>query len=375
MSKFLSFAQALGLATRDDAGSTPPEGVIPPPRAEIAAATLGQALTLDSVFRAFQFLQTSVQQLTLDVWRQGALLEPKPSLIRKPNIDMSLSAFLAETVTSLTGRGNAYWLKRRGPAGDVINLQVLPALEVHPYQDDRTGRLHFSYRGRDYTRDEIQHLKLLHITGQAEGLGPVQAFQQGLGGALQQARYAQTWFTDSGVPNGVLKTEQPITAAQADEAKKRWMDQRSKDNGPAVLGQGLDYQFLQLKPDEVQWLESQKFSVTQISRLFGIPATYMLAVIEGTSQTYQNQEQADIAFVRFTLMAYLREIEEAITGLLPHGQTARFNIDALLRTDTKTRYEAHEIGIRAGFLLPEEVRDIEGLTPRTITPAKEPQDV
>lgn len=368
MSKIRSFAQAVGLLARDDAG-TPPEGVMPPPRGGGAGATLSQALTLDAVFRAFMFLQTSAMQLTLDVWRGERLIE-KPSIVRKPDMESTLSAFLAETVNSLTGRGNAYWLKRHGPAGEVIHLENLPPLEVHPYRDETTGRIRYSYRGKTYTATDIQHLKFLRITGEQTGLGPVQAFQRGLGGALAQATYADQWFEKSGVPNGVLKSDQKLTASEAEEYKKRWMEQRSRDSGPAVLGAGLDYAFLQLKPNEVQWLESQKFSVTQIARLFGIPATYMLAVVEGTSQTYQNQEQADIAFVRFTLMAYLREIEEAFTAILPRGQQARFNVDALLRTDTKTRYEAHEIGLRAGFLNVEEVRDIEGLDP-TRTPVKE----
>lgn len=355
--------QALGVLTRDDAGSAPLPGVVPPDRSKTAAATLRQALTLDSVFRAMLLLQTSAQQLTLDVWRRSELIDT-PSLVRKPNVESSQSAFLAETVNSLAGRGNAYWRKHRGADGTVLNLSVLPALDVTPMKHPRSGRISYHYRGKELPASEIQHLKLLRITGEAEGLGPIQSFSQGLGGALDQARYSQRWFTDSGVPNGVLATDQQLTAQQAEEYKRRWMEQRRKDNGPAVLGSGLDYRLLQLKPAEAQWLETQKFSVTQIARLFGIPAHMMLAAVEGGSNlTYTNQEQADIQFVRFTLMAYLREIEEAFTDLLPHGQSARFNVEGLLRTDTKTRYEAHKIAIDAGFLLPEEARAIEGLPP------------
>lgn len=371
MSKFRSFAQAVGLVTRDEEGATtPPAGVLPPSRESATTATLADALTLDSVYRAFMFLQTSAMQLTLDVWRRDNLIA-KPSLVRKPDINSNLSAFLAETVTSLTGRGNAYWLKTRSPSGEVANLEVLPALEVQAFTDPVSRRPRYSYRGVTYTPNEIQHLKLLRITGELNGLGPVQAFRRGLGGALDQARYAQTWFTEGGVPNGILKTEQNLSPSQAEEYKQRWMDQRAKERGPAVLGSGLEYSFLQLKPDEVQWLETQKFSVTQVARLFGVPASYMLAVVEGTSQTYQNQEQADIAFVRFTLMAYLREIEEAFTDLLPQGQTARFNVDALLRTDTKTRMESHKLGIESGVLTVNEARAIEGLPPRVEESEKE----
>ena len=127
-----------------------------------------------------------------------------------------------------------------------------------------------------------------------------------------------------------------------------------------------------LKPADAQWLEVQQFGVTGIARLFGIPATLMLAAIEGTSMTYTNVEQEWIGYVRFTLMTYLREIEDAFSAVLPTGQTARFNVEGLLRTDTKTRYEAHEIAIRAGFMSPDEVRRIEKLHGPAPTPAPAP---
>ena len=81
--------------------------------------------------------------------------------------------------------------------------------------------------------------------------------------------------------------------------------------------------------------------------------------------TYSNVEQDWIAFVRFTLMGYLRPIENALTDLTVRGQSVRFNFEALLRTDTKTRYEAHEIALRAKFKTVDEVRAIEGDAPLT----------
>ena len=87
----------------------------------------------------------------------------------------------------------------------------------------------------------------------------------------------------------------------------------------------------------------------------------MLASVEGGSQTYSNLQQEDLSFVRWTLMTYLREIETALTWLLPPGQKAKFNLDAILRPDTLTRYQAHKIGLEAGFLNVDEVRAIENL--------------
>ncbi len=142
-------------------------------------------------------------------------------------------------------------------------------------------------------------------------------------------------------------------------------------DGPAVMGAGLDYRTLSLKPSEAQWLESQSFGVAGVARLFGLPAKALLVAIDGTSDTYSNVEQEDQATLRTTLMRYLIEQELALTRMLPRTQRARFNVNALLRTDTKTRYEAHEIGLRSGFLTVPEVRAIENLDPET-APAPQP---
>lgn len=80
--------------------------------------------------------------------------------------------------------------------------------------------------------------------------------------------------------------------------------------------------------------------------------------------TYTNVADADLTFARWTLTQYLREIEEAFSALLPRGQQARFNLDAILRPSTKARYEAHQLALAAGFLTVDEVRAIEGLPPK-----------
>ena len=72
--------------------------------------------------------------------------------------------------------------------------------------------------------------------------------------------------------------------------------------------------------------------------------------------TYQNVEQDWIGYIRFSLMSYLIEVEQAFTTLLPRGQEARFNLEAILRSDTLTRYNAYKIGLEAGFLTVDEVR-------------------
>ena len=138
-----------------------------------------------------------------------------------------------------------------------------------------------------------------------------------------------------------------------------------------MLGNGLSFDPIMLKPSEAQWLENQQFTTTQIARLFGIPADMLLAAVEGSSLTYSNLEQKWIEYLRTTLTGYIRKIEDAFTQIVPRGQTVRMNIEAILRVDTKTRYESHGLALQNGWMTRDEVREIENLPPLTAAQKEE----
>ncbi len=370
----------LGLATRAEATTTPEAtlAAITPPARSAAPSTLDELTALEAVYRALFYLETLTIQLSVDVERtlngKTAKIE-RPSLVEKPNVDLDGPIFYAGTTVSLAARGNAFWYKMRGTDDTVVNVDLLDPLTVHVEYDKRRRRklFHTDVRRDPFTSRDVEHLSLLRLPGKLEGLGPIQAGQAGLTSQLQLRRYADGWFTDekNGRTDALLTTDQRLTPAEATEAKTRWMETQRMGDGPAVMGAGLDYRTLSLKPSEAQWLESQSFGVAGVARLFGLPAKALLVAIDGTSDTYSNVEQEDQATLRTTLMRYLIEQELALTRMLPRTQRARFNVNALLRTDTKTRYEAHEIGLRSGFLTVPEVRAIENLDPET-APAPQP---
>ena len=203
---------------------------------------------------------------------------------------------------------------------------------------------------------------MTYIPGEAAGLGPIQACARSLQGATEMASYAANWTHGGGVPTGVLSTEQPITAAQAADAKRAWNESNSQSGGVAVIGAGLKYSPLHLTPSEIQFLESRAFDVLAVGRMFGIPAHMLLAAVNGSSLTYQNINDAATDFIRWTLMAYLREIEDALTAIVPRGTTVRFNLDAILRATPAARMATHKTAIDAGIYTPEYARRIEGIT-------------
>lgn len=349
-------AEYLGLARAEN---TPGEGITPPSRSSVRLVTPERALTIPTIYRAVQIHQTAVSQLSLNVERAKPLDET-PSIIRQPSLSMHRSAFLAVTVGAMALNGNAFWKVQRGPTGEVIDLDPLDPTQVTVITTP-LGQKRLSYKGQEYSPSDIAHLQLMRRTGSTYGLGPIQAAQTELVGATDLRDFAGNWFQNSGVPSGVLKTDTPLTETQVDEYRKRW--DKTADGGTRVLGHGLSYSPISVSPKDAQWLEAQNFNVTQVARLMGVPASLLLASVEGTSETYQNVEQEWIGYVRFSLMAYLREIEEAFTHLLPRGQVVRFNIETLLRSDTKSRYEAHKIALEAGWTTVNEVRAIEGMRP------------
>jgi len=357
--------------------------LLPPSRSEASRfVTADQALTLSSVYRSFEIVAVAVSQLSCGVWRQGVEIET-PSLVAKPDLNLPRAAFFEQTTTSLAATGNAFWRKHRtGPADPVISLEVMPAHEVAVTRAAKGSTpAEYAWKGEPLKAWQVQHLQKMRIPGRLYGLGPIEACRAELRGSIDLRDYASEWFDQSGIPNGTLTTEQKLTPQQAQDWKTQARN-LFKPSELAVLGQGLTYSPVTLKPADAQFLESRQFSVTEIARMFGIPAPYLLAVVDGSSETYSNQEQVDIWFVRYTLMSYLREIEMALTDVLPRGQEVRFKVDALLRTDTKTRYEAHQVAINTGLYSAHYAQSIEGLPTYTKptapapapVPAEEPAD-
>lgn len=315
---------------------------------------------LDSVYRALAILEGSISQLTLDRYSR-TLGRPRGSatgmIQRILPAGQTLPGFLGEITQSLAQTGNA-WLRvpRDGAAGPV---RVLDPSRCSARIDVATGVKTITYDSLIVS--DIRQLQLTHVPGEPLGQGPIQAWADGLRGAIDAHQYAAQWTKRGGRPTGILTTDQTLSADMAKEWKTAANATMTPEGGVAVLGSGLTYKQCYLTPAELQLLDVRKVNVISVARIFGIPARLMLTSGDGDSKTYANMEQESILFVRHTLMPYMREIEAALSELLPDD--VRFNVDGFLRPDTTTRYAAHKVAIEAGFLTIDEVRAIEGLNP------------
>jgi len=167
-----------------------------------------------------------------------------------------------------------------------------------------------------------------------------------------------------------VKVAKPeITSTQADLVADQWQGAfGSGQRRPAVLSQLFDFQPLTWSPEDAQFLEARQFSVAEMCLMFGLSPSDLDASVGGTSITYQNIQDRQIARVTDSFGPWMRRFEEAWSDLTPGSQEVRFNVERLLRTDTKGRYEAHALALDKGFLTVDEVRAIEGRLPLQAEP-------
>jgi HK97 family phage portal protein len=326
------------------------------------------ALSLASVYRAIQIIATPISKaLPLESFRYGGGLEVKidnPVLVNNPSLSESRKDFLFATVSSLALHGEAYWFKSYDSRGQVNDLTLILASAVNPRYDSPTGTFGpkvFDYFGTTYTTRDIEQLKLFSVAGNLRGIGPVQAAAADVATALDLRNFQSTWFSNGGVPTGVLKTGKMLTKEQAEEISRNWHTKQATRQ-LAVLSEGFDYQTINATPQDLMFTEVAAQSTQTIARLFGVPARLLLTGVDGTSDTYANLSDEQQTFYRHTLMAYTNAIEDALSNCLPRGTSVRFNYEGLYKADQKTRWEMYDIATGGQpWLTPDEVRLKEGL--------------
>ena len=331
-----------------------------------AVVTADSALTLTAVYRAAQIIATPISKMPIDTYRFATGIELKienPVLVNKPDINSNRRDFLYQTVVSLALEGNAFWYKNYGSNGQVNNLTLLPASAVSvSYIDalDIFKGVEYSYMGKTYSTRDIEHLKLFVKPGNLRGIAPIDAARPDISAALDLRNYAKNWFSQAGVPTGILKTSQSLNAEQAETITSNWHN-KQQNRQIAVLGNGFDYQAISLSPREALFTDIVEQNTVSIARLFGIPARLLLTTIPGGSDTYTNLQDENQIFYRHTLMGYTDAITDAFSNCLPRGTRIEFDFEHLFKADVAARYAYYSTAIASGILSAEEVRLKEGL--------------
>lgn len=332
------------------------------------------ALGIPAVFACIRVLSEAIASLPLIAYERfenGDRERARDfSLFRilhdQPNPFMTSFELRELLVGHLCLRGNAFAYIERD-AGEVVALwplhpdrvtvEVSGRELVYKHQSDGTEKV--------YPMTDVLHIRGLSADG-IIGYSPLTLLRDSFGYSKAVQEYSSSYFRNDASPGGILTTAQSIGPEASMNLRNAWQTGhggKGKHHKVAVLGNDLKWQSVGVSPQDSQLIESQKFSVVEIARVFRVPLNL---VMDYERSTYSNVTEQNRSFLTHTLQPWLTRIEQAMTkSLLTESEKEKYFIEHLtqgfLRADTKTRFESYKVAIDAGFLTIDEVRQLENM--------------
>lgn len=324
-----------------------------------------------AVWSAVDLITSLASELPLDVYRgtgpDRELVTTGHPWLEDPGADgYGLADWISQLLWTWLLRGNGVGtVLDKNPRGDdfptAVELHHPDRVKVTP---DGNGRPVFSTDRGPIPPRRLFHRRVYPVPGQVMGLSPIAHHAATIGLGLSITNFGRQWFTDGAHPGGLLtNTEVELNKTKADEAKARFMAGLRGTREPVVLGKGWQFEKIQIAPEESQFLESNQFTSAECARIFGPGIAEILGYESGGSMTYSNVEQRSRDLLVYTMNRWLRRVDRVLTSMLPRGQYARLNRDAMLQSTTLERYRVHQIALRNRIHTPNEVRAIEDEPP------------
>lgn len=333
--------------------------------------TNDQAMRVGAVWSCVRLLAESVsmmplQGFNLDAGGNRIPLARTPQLLLSPDPTpgMTLAGWVYQIMVSLLLSGNCYGqIVQTDGFGYPTSIKILNPELVQMKQDQKTGRWTYTVRGlgEGLGSDTIWHIPAFLMPGSPVGLSPIKYAAVTTGTLSAVENFARGFFEDGAHPTSVLLSDQSINQDQARTIKDRVM---AAVNGrePAVLGAGVKWEQIQVTPEESQFLETQKFGIAQIARLYGVPPEMVGGHAEN-GMTYANVTQRGMDFLTYSVQGWLTRIEAALYPLLPGVKHICFDTSVLIRLDPISKWESNRLRLDSGTSNINEIRAEEGLGP------------
>lgn len=268
-------------------------------------------------------------------------------------------------------RGNGYAQKVYDRRGDVVELVPLNPTKVTPKMTS-DGAVVYEFKSQTYqtitfSSDDIFHLKGMATDG-ITGVSPITYARETVGLSIAAEEFGARVFSNDAKPGGILEHPGKLS----DEAHQRLKDSWQKAHAGvqnahkvAILEEGMRWQRIGISSSDSQFIESRKFQIEEIARIFRVPP-HMIGHLERA--TFSNIEHQSLDFVQHTILPWLRRWEQAITARLfsDSEQTTHyceFLVEGLLRGDIQSRYSAYAVGRQWGWLSADDVRRLENMEP------------
>lgn len=296
---------------------------------------------------------------------------PIAKLLKRPNDWQSTVDYWQDLASSLVRHGKFISIKGQGNTGPIRYLWPLKASDVTVKQDDTTRSVSFQYNNND-----IAMKKIHYIRGPArdyfDGDSPVDNIKTAIGLEIACEEYGATFFNNGAIPLLFLKYSQGVKGFRTPEEEQKFVQNFQKSfsgnnrHKAFLLPPGMDTQDVNIENDKAQFLETRKFNQTVIAGAWGVPP-HLIGNLE--NGTYNNVEQQDKDFTLNVIMPYIKAIESAMERDLltdkdrKENIVIRFNMDATLRADFKSRMEGYQIQIQNAMMTPNQGRENEGENP------------
>ena len=340
---------------------------------------MDQVLGLAAIYSAVRIIADMIASLPVNVYRYDSngvpVKLPSSQLLDSPSVTGTLYdwLFMGTASALLHGNGIGYITSRTGvPAGASglglpATIEWLPMERVH-IQDDEAQpwnplRAKFFFDGRQLEREEIVHLRAFVVPGRTAAISPLRAFATLISQGLGALDYSETWYKNGGFPPGTFQnTAEEVDRQQATEIRQRLTD-TLRTHQPLVYGRDWEYKAISIPPNEAAFVESMQLNATQVAAIYGLPPE-RIGGKRGDSLTYSTEQQEVLAIITDTLRPWLVRWEQLLKTILPNTQFAKFDVDQLLKTDLKTRYEIFGQQLDMGIRTADEIRrqdDLPGL--------------
>ncbi len=340
------------------------------------------AMQMTAVYSCVRILSEAVAGLPLHLYKYGAdgskekaVDNPLYFLLHdEPNPEMTSFVFRETLMTHLLLWGNGYAQIIRNGKGEVVALYPLMPNRMTVDRDDK-GQLYYEYQT---SSDEAHTMKsgtvrlkptdVLHIPGLGfdglVGYSPIAMAKNAIGMAIACEEYGAKFFANGATPGGLL--EYPGTVKDPEKVRESWnkgFGGSSNSNKVAILEEGMKYTPISISPNEAQFLETRKFQINEIARIFRVPP-HMVGDLEKSS--FSNIEQQSLEFVKYTLEPWLIRWEQAMARVLisPNDKAAffiKFNVDGLLRGDYASRMSGYATARQNGWMSANDIRELENL--------------
>ena len=343
------------------------------------------AMQTTAVYACVRILAEAVASLPLHVYEYQddggkKLVHDHPLyylLHDEPNPEMTSFVFRETLMSHLLIWGNAYAQVIRDGAGRVLGLYPLLPDKMEVQRDDR-GNIYYVYSRnsdenptfKEYGNIKLKAEDVLHIPGLGFdgliGYSPIAMAKNAVGMTLACEEYGASFFANGANPGGVL--EHPGVLKDPSKVRESWNSvYRGVNNAHkiAVLEEGMKYQQIGIPPEEAQFLETRKFQINEIARLYRIPP-HMVGDLDKSS--FSNIEQQSLEFVKYTLDPWVIRWEQSLQrSLLLPGEKGKYfiklNVDGLLRGDYQSRMNGYAVGRQNGWFSANDIREMENMNP------------